>query len=211
MIGTCLSGVTILIDQTAMQLTENRAEEKNLFLSDIFAAVNYKEKESQEYQMDKHKEAETFPDSKLDTDWQDDGNIVVQTTDYRQDTLNTPAKFQQMSDWCLGRIDIARQCLKHTSSDPSSVNSAGYHDGPKASDKYKTKIDKMLRMNAIEPVQSVWTSQVLLGLKIGWIPTIFHWLLESEHCNHQGCVPDLTSGQLSGLLKRSAHTLDPWH
>lgn len=86
-------------------------------LEDTVTAVENKEQESRDEQKNKHEEVETVDDVKLDAGLQENINIGAQYGDHSRQILDTLAKFQEIWNGRLGRIDMAKQGIKRITLD----------------------------------------------------------------------------------------------
>lgn len=73
---------------------EKKQEDKSI--NDPFAAVHYREKKSENDQMNRNRRFKTFDDNYLETDWQEIVIICKQYAENLQETLDTLANFQHI-------------------------------------------------------------------------------------------------------------------
>lgn len=81
--------------------------------------------------MEKQKEIEAVHDTKADKNWQENVIIGVQNDEHSQEILDPFAWFQEMWDGRLGRIDMAKNCIKLAAQDVRYINSVLYHAEPR--------------------------------------------------------------------------------
>lgn len=70
-VGVCtpFPDVIVHLNQATTNSAERRGEKEYNSVTNTIAAIDYKEKESQDDQMDRHKEFVTIDDNELDKDW----------------------------------------------------------------------------------------------------------------------------------------------
>lgn len=119
------------LDKAAINLAKMRGEKEDKSVTVTVTAVQYKEKESQDDQMDRKKEVETVDDNKLDTDGQGKVNIKEKYTDHRQDISGHACRTSRDGWRTFGRIDITKHCIELTKTDGRPINSAHHRSGPK--------------------------------------------------------------------------------
>lgn len=101
--------------------TEKKEKQEDTSVTDPLATLHYREKESQDELMDRHKNVEIVKDNEIEKDWRDKV-IGEKYTKKRQEVLDTLAEFMHMWDGCLGQIDKVKHCIKQTSPDVHPVN-----------------------------------------------------------------------------------------
>lgn len=76
----------------------------------------------------------------------------------------------------LGRTDLAWNLMTLTTTGAGPIISSPSSDGPKARNRGKTEIDKVLRMNGIELAKSKWASPIVfVPKKDGWLPSCVNY------------------------------------
>lgn len=88
------------------------------------------------------------------TDWWDNVNVGEQYAENCQEVLGTLSEFLTMRDGCLGGTGMAIQLIKLSLPIVHPINAAPHRAGLKAREFNMTEIDKMIRMNVVENLQS---------------------------------------------------------
>lgn len=74
-------------------------------------------------------------------------------------------QFQSMWDGRLGTIKAAKHRIELTPPNARPIHSVPYRAGPVARTFEKTEIDRLLRMDVIEPAQTEWASPIVFAPK----------------------------------------------
>lgn len=155
--------------------------------------------------MDRHKEGETVDDNGQDIDWLENINVVAQYTGNRHEVLNWIAKFHEMWDGHLKRIDMAKHGIELPLVNSGPLSSAVYWAGPKAGKFQKAEIDERSREKAIEPAKSEQASLILFPQNEGWFATIRFRQQKSKRCVRQRrLLRPLTAFALPMILENPA-------
>lgn len=115
--------------------------------------------------MGRHKDVETVDSETLRANCREKVNVGQSYDGYRQEIIKMLQEYKDMWDGRLGQLGIAKHRIVLTSTDIWPINFVPYRAGRKEREFEKMEIDKMIRMNVIEPRDSEWASPFLFAPK----------------------------------------------
>lgn len=101
-----------------------------------------------------HKELLTADTDNLKTEWKEEEKIPLEHKHHVEDIVYMIFEFEHMCNRYLGLIRAVRHRSELTSDKVRPVHSETYREGPTTLKLEKAEVEKMLKMNFIEPAQT---------------------------------------------------------